>query len=351
MTAGHKETGRAEPEIVWFGAATVEMTSNYIIKDLIDAGALTAIIGASGCGKTFVAIDLGCHVGAGLYWHGLKVRRGVVLYLAAEAGRSILRRFVAWRTHHGEDDVKLAIRPWPVDLLHPKADTGKIIELCRSIAEHGPVVMVIVDTVARAMPGGQENASEDVGTFIANCDRIRAETGAAVVLVHHLGKTPERGSRGHSSLPAAVDVEMTVVDHVAVVTKARDHVAGTEFPFKLDVVDLGHDDEGDAITSCVAVAAAPSAKTKRRAEPKGQAGLALAALKRAVADAGEQPPYNAPSDVRAVAVEMWRGYFYRDTPWGADTSQESKRKAFKRAMTDLVNAGYVVCRNEWAWPC
>ncbi len=254
---GEKANGVGDDaeEIIWYRDARLETSGHYVIKGLIGAGDNVALIGATGSGKTFFGIDLACHAGAGLPWRGLRVRQGVVLYLAPEAGRSVLRRVIAWRQFHGIADVKLAIRPLPVDLLRPDADTINIIALCNRIAaEHGSIVLIVVDTASRAMPGGKECA-EEFTALIANCDRIRAASGAAVMLIHHHGKDPSKGSRGSSTFPAALDSEISIAEHVAKVTKQRDSVSGTEYPFRLETVQLGSDDDGDTITSCVVVPA------------------------------------------------------------------------------------------------
>jgi hypothetical protein len=38
---------------------------------------------------------------------------------------------------------------------------------------------------------------------------------------------------------------------VANIEKSRDGGTGEQFPFRLDVVDLGVDDDGDPVTTCV----------------------------------------------------------------------------------------------------
>src|SRR4051812_18886432 len=70
--------------------------------------------------------------------------------------------------------------------------------------------MVVIDTLFRALAGGNENACEDMGTVVANADRIRAATGACVLMIHQCGKDAVRGMRGHSSLKAATDSEIEV---------------------------------------------------------------------------------------------------------------------------------------------
>jgi RecA-family ATPase len=70
--------------------------------------------------------------------------------------------------------------------------------------------MIVLDTLSRVIAGGNENAPDDMGQLIGNCDRIRAEARAHVMLVHHTGKDEARGARGHSSLRAATDTEIEV---------------------------------------------------------------------------------------------------------------------------------------------
>ena len=45
--------------------------------------------------------------------------------------------------------------------------------------------LIIFDTLARCMVGGDENSPLDMGRAVAAADRVRVETGAAVLLVHH----------------------------------------------------------------------------------------------------------------------------------------------------------------------
>ena len=79
-------------------------------------------------------------------------------------------------------------------------------------------------------------------TLLADALR-EAEPGCAVLGVHHTGKDAARGTRGHSSLPAAVDWSLAVTAqddgaHLATVDKVRDGVGG-DFGFRLRVVELG----------------------------------------------------------------------------------------------------------------
>jgi len=68
----------------------------------------------------------------------------------------------------------------------------------------------VLDTLARSIPGADENSARDLGFFIANADAIARELEVVVIVVHHAGKSVERGMRGSSALHGAADAEWEV---------------------------------------------------------------------------------------------------------------------------------------------
>lgn len=282
-----------------------QLFGHYIVKGLVHPG-LAAIIGASGAGKTFFACDLACHVADGRSYRGLRVRQGLVVYAALEGFASGENRFVAWRKHHLEGESRalpLSLTPGPINLRDP-ADVEAIIAFIKRAEQRLDMAAaaIFIDTLSRAMAGGDENGSEDMTALIAGADAVRAATTACVVLVHHHGKDGSKGARGHSSFRAALDTEIEVTyeegTHVATVRKQRDLAGGGRYPFKLDVVTLGIDSDGDSVTSCVVVPV-DEAPGKRIPSGKNQQQL-LGALKewhRTHPD----PVINA-SDMRTIAT-------------------------------------------------
>jgi len=233
------------------------LTSNYLIKDVINRDSNVLMIGDSGAGKTFLAVDMCLCIAAGIAWRGKKTKRGRVLYCAAEAGASIARRVEAWRVHHKVYEADFAIRTLSLNLLD-QADAARLIDLCVRIAEeHGGIALIVIDTVSRSMPGADENSAEAMTEYVRVCDAIRSATGAAILLVHHKGKDSSRGARGHSSLKAAVDTEIDVAKSgdckTATINKQRDGESGTVFRFALKPIEIGRDDEDEIVTSCVIV--------------------------------------------------------------------------------------------------
>jgi KaiC/GvpD/RAD55 family RecA-like ATPase len=259
------------------------LSDGQCIKGLFAKNSSAIIVGAAGSGKTFFATDLAVHQAANRSWRGLKVTPGLVVYFALEGAVSAENRFYAAR--HGGNfpaNIPLKLARGPVNL-RALGDIAMVIDFVREAeAEHGvKVVAVYVDTLSRAMSGGDENGSEDMGALVAGVDAIRLATGATVILVHHTGKDESRGARGHSSLRAAVDTEIEVAKtsnvHLATVTKQRDLPSGAQYPFALEVVELGRDTDGDVVSTCVVRIAESLTPDRKAPTGKNQASL-LAAL-------------------------------------------------------------------------
>ena len=246
----------------WFDRIRPVIDQPYIIKGLIDWGAMSVIYGPSNSGKTFFALDLAFHCAidndGGTRWRSNRVHGGSVLYLAAEGGNGIANRIAALREATGCRDVPFALRRAGLDLLKSNADVDGVIKLAREVFETSAsqLALIVIDTLSRVIAGGDENAASDMTAFIRNVDRIRHETGAHIMVVHHTGKDVARGARGHSSLRAATDTEIEVAvddfgNRCARVTKQRDYEGGDEFHFKLKPVFLAQDSDGDDVTTCL----------------------------------------------------------------------------------------------------
>jgi hypothetical protein len=75
---------------------------NWIVGNYLAADSLALIFGDPGCGKSFVAIDLACHVATGRTWRGNRVKEGLVLYIAGEGRNGLSKRFRAWFERYDE---------------------------------------------------------------------------------------------------------------------------------------------------------------------------------------------------------------------------------------------------------
>lgn len=313
-----------------------QLHRSHLVKYWLDLATFSVVYGETNVGKTFFALDVAIHVAAGRPWHGSRVGPACpVIYIAAEGGRGVQNRLDAiWKDN---DDLaraavgKFDLLPVTLDLCGPD-DATTIIWLVKRLAEKPG--LIVVDTLARSMGGGDENASQDMGAFIANCDRIRAKTGAHVMVVHHSGKDTSRGARGHSNLKGAADTEIELTREGKVITaetrKQRDKENGKTFSYTLRSVYLGDDQDGEPVTSCVVEPVDGGPKAKGRRLSQGMRN-ALATFTTAKRRAGVADDLSA-----GIHAEDWRPVFYEaSTP---DTLH-AKKVAFQRARKELVESG------------
>lgn len=239
--------------IVPIGEFAKRKHPGWIVRRILPRVELALIIGESGSGKSFLAFDLGAAIAQGAPWRGFRTKRGRVLIIVAEGAGFFHQRAIAYAQRHevSLDELQIGVISDSPNLMQ-KEEVKSVVE---QIRKFGKVDVIIVDTLAQATPGMNENAGEDVGKVLANCKALHRATGAVVVLVHHVGKDESRGARGWSGLKAAADAEITIVRRAeartAVVSKMKDAADGLELPFKLVEVEIGKDEESERITSCV----------------------------------------------------------------------------------------------------
>lgn len=218
-----------------------------LVDGLLDQGALSVLYGDSNVGKTFVAMGLAFHVACGSEWAGQKTAGVPVVYVAAEGGRGAMRRLHALVSESGRHDVPFRLLPSSVDLLRADADLEPLISAVKDVEGVG---LIVIDTLSRALAGGDENSSVDMGKLVRHIDRLRSETKAHVIIVHHSGKNQAKGARGHSLLRAATDTEIEVTSGQIEVTKQRDMDGTFKRAFRLNRVVLGLDGNDRVVSSC-----------------------------------------------------------------------------------------------------
>jgi hypothetical protein len=344
----------------WFSDAQPNLDANDFVEGLLTSSAMSVIYGPSNCGKTFFIVDLALHVAWGREWRGRAVDRGAVVYLSLEGAQGIRNRLTAFRQHHGLDGEQLPFvaMPRPVNLLNDDADVNAVIALVEHVAAatNLHVAMVIVDTLSRAMAGGNENSPEDMTAIVGNCDRIRDATGAHVCIVHHSGKDEARGARGHSSLRAATDTEIEIKRDPELtfssvrIAKQRDLEAGEPFAFTLQSVALGTNRRGKDVTSCVVVEAEKSAILARdpdKLSPKESE--ALACLERCIEAGGFDLNTERDTDVtRAVTLHAWKRSLQASSVVDRDNDNNA-RTQMRRLRNALVNKGQIQITEGNVW--
>jgi hypothetical protein len=397
----------AEPEGPWrsrFGGGFIKdilsaapVERQWVVKNALAAKAFHLVLGAPGCGKSFLVTDLGMTLAlaaadpkAAQEWFSMKIKPCGVIYVAAEGQDDFVFRLRAWLNRMSialDKPIPFYLIPSAIDM---RSDAAIVETLAQEIAhvsqqcrdEFGfPVNLVVIDTVNRALAGGDDAKAEAVGPFIRNCTTIRERCDVAVLGVHHLPKAEgATDPRGHSSLKGDNDGQWLVAGarngrpNSWAITRLKAGPTGARFEFRLRQEKLGQDSEGDEITSCtvMALGSDPSIEgaeardigetTTRRPQftSDGRAILgdnltmSLRALAKAIEEAGQFPPLGtrAPHGRRAVTTKAWFEEIVRIMP-GDDKAEEKFRdrcrKARDAAAMRLTLRNIIGMDGEWVW--
>ena len=310
-------------------AFTQRQPLEWLIKRVLPRADVGVVFGESGAGKSFLTLDLCMAVAQGLDWRGHRVKQGAVAYVVAEGASGFRLRLQAFAEHHAVDLAGLPL--WVLgdapNLLE-KADVRDLVAALQAIPA---LSLVVLDTLAQATPGANENSAEDMGRALAHCRTVRQSTGAMVLLVAHAGKDASRGLRGWSGIKGALDVEILVERaeqwRAATITKMKDGTGeGTEYGFELVSVHLGEDEDGEAITSCVVGAAGGAGRGGRaRPQPKGAVQKLVLRVAQGLVDLAEDVPHTALID--AAVNEM---------PAPEAGKRDKRREHVMRAVESLV---------------
>jgi hypothetical protein len=208
-----------------------------LIGDYLVQNSLAALYGRPGTGKSFIAMSMAFSVVTGQSFFGHQTVQGPVLYVAAEGTAGLPQRQRAWREMCPDGDLSdMHWLPCAVSLI----DVDWAMGLAKLTAELAPR-LVIIDTLNRSMPGGDENSSIDMSALVSACDQIREMSGATVLLVHH---TPKDGTtlRGHSALEGAVDTALLMEaagDKLITLTVTKQKDIATIDRLVLELVPVG----------------------------------------------------------------------------------------------------------------
>jgi hypothetical protein len=227
------------------------------VEDLLTEEGLSVVFAPPGVGKSYFVLDLAACVATERNWRDKETKGGAVVYFCLEGVQGFKNRILALkRATLLSDESPLYYVETSLNFLS-EIDVMEYIKSIRESLPEGTLPrMIVIDTLARSMAGGNENAGEDMSKAIEGANRLQAELGAHVMLVHHSGKDLSKGSRGHSSLKGAADTEIELSKDESTgiisarVVKQKDLESGKVFPFKLIPDEIGINERGKAVTAC-----------------------------------------------------------------------------------------------------
>jgi hypothetical protein len=206
-----------------------------------------------------------------------------------------------------------------------------IIDLQKSLAV--PLRLIVLDTMARAAAGLDENSASDMAIIIRFCDAMREATGAAVIMLHHTGLAVADRARGSSALRGALDFELLVQRDPETgigsirATKMRERELPKPINFKIQSVQIGVDRDGVIITGPVVVEVDPAAAGMGVKPLKGHSLAAMKALTPLL------------EDQAGATRDAWFAAF--EGLYSGAGDRKARRRAFDRAATSLVELGRV----------
>lgn len=320
----------------------------WLVRGVLPATGFAALYGPSGSGKSFLALDLCTAIAEGGEWFGRRVTAASVAYVCLEGEAGLSKRAKAWSVRNRRElPNRLRFITQPLDLrqIDDVADLSAAV-----VAAGGRGGLLVIDTLNRAAPGADENTSTDMGELIEASKELQRRIGGVVLLVHHTGKDGTKGLRGHSSLYAALDaaIEVNRADDRREwsIAKSKDDADGERTAFALRVVDLGEDEDGEPITSCIVEVDQGTAEVQRVKLPQGgNQRIAMDALADPLRKSADFGKGDAPQGHPCIELEV-------AVPIVADRlTCEPKRRTerAREAITGLVTRGVYGAKEGWLW--
>ena len=265
-----------------------------------------------GQARVSLRFDWALSIAMGEKWQDHKTQKGHVVYIVAEGTGGITKRVRAWMRNKGVVTIEGAF--FVLASPQPRNDDD-LQALITSVKPHNPT-LIIFDTLAQTAVGADENSSQHMGEWVNACRQLRAATNAAVLAIHHTGKTGDI-ERGSSALRAAAD-SMSLVKRSGHGTitlkndKQKDDEEAKTIALRLEAVPMGAGER----PSCVLVSADEEVVDASLNTGQSQALQILAA-----------------ASVTGLKSGMWQKAFTAKTHFS--------ERSFQRCKKSLLELGHV----------
>ena len=357
-----------------------EMLVDRLVPDVRRYGILRGQMGAM---KTFILNNLAVAIASGTPFGGLPVaRRGLVLQGEFDGSYSEVRLWAAM-------DAAGVDRNQPVVLFKkvpPTVLASKRVnpvwrkwraEFCDRVQaaedKYGlPLTFLTMDPVNRFGGFDDENSSAEGNAFGKEMDALCEELGCTALISDHLGKDPEKGTRGTTAkeqnafyvLDAGETAKAIDETRILKIVRIKEDASGVGLNFHMESVpvtypfiksdgSLGQDDRttliprwDDGGLKSVSDLVSPGA---RRDDLTENEKLALNKLIGLINKKGEELPTSCgmPPGSRGVALEDWFLWLSRSKQ--IDASRGQARAVFGRMCTRLQNRRAIAVMDGWVW--
>ena len=340
---------------------TFDSGEEWLVKRFLPQRGVAVVYGKPASFKSFVASHIALCCALGWAWAGRRVLKASIVYIAAEGASGHRKRKAGYVKAYPD-------LPARVDFALISAapnlgvEPGDLAELTGAIerANVSPG-LIVLDTLAQTLGGSDENGA-GMTAFLANAGRLAQRFDCLVLIVHHVGLGDDKRMRGHSSLAGGVDAAILcerqegALEATLTLVKLKDEASDVRFVTRLSRVVLGHDEDGDEVSTLivdeVTEAETASGASKPKSVPERQR-LLLDIVVAAIDEFGETVrPFGADApSVRTVFDEVVRDRYYAaiaekaDPGDGQEKVAERQRKAFNRAINAMLDAKRLVARD------
>ena len=362
----HQETDKTyKPFKIESWQSVKDEPVNWLIEGVIPEKSFVALYGPPASFKSFIAMDIAECIASGRDWLGKKINgTGPVLYIAGEGHGGIGARIAAIKQHHNTpDEAQVYVVRSQINLRSSVEDfTNLILAIDELVQELGvDLRMIVIDTLARAFGGGNENSSDDMGAFIQATGKIQNRYKCSLMLLHHAGKDTTKGLRGHSSLLGAVDTQMEIMRFpettkgLILMSKQKDGEDGQRYGFEAITVDIDRSDLGlENGSSLVIQASEVGDMNTSDAENKPEKGKAIGA-KQKIAEKSlivAIKTFGSIMDTpegrkNTISLDQWKAEF--TAMIGSDVSPKDLATYWLRAKDHVIKSGFGTIRNSSVW--
>ena len=178
---------------------------SWLIDGWLVRNSLSMLWGEWNAGKSFLALTWAGFIGIGSWWLGQEVEQTKVLYVAGEGVAGLGPRIAAYEKGHQVYNMQ------GVGFIHGRVnilaleEMAELSQLCAD--EH--YELIVWDTIARMMPGADENSAREMSLVVDRLDQLRTDVGCGSLVLHHSTKGGST-ARGMSAYLGACDTELTL---------------------------------------------------------------------------------------------------------------------------------------------
>jgi hypothetical protein len=313
----------------------------WMIDGIMQERSSVLMFGKSNTFKSFLAIDMACSVATGREWHGRKVKKHKVLYVATEGANGVGRiRIPEWFRYHDvpfDDSTDIFLYPSEISL-----DNEKNVGLLLKTANAMGIELIVLDIFAGTMDG-TETEDTTARAWVRGVNRIIQKAQAGVLVVAHTGWADQTRARMHTHFWGSFDSRLRVEGDkdkrtsVLAIDRHKDADSTGKWGFKLDT----------AGKSLVPVLEDTVATEDTSSWPIPQK-VAMQCLRELVEVQGSVETFKGAPNAPGVLLSDWQTSCMAA---GITNSEDSKTKSriFRRVKTELIERGAIKSLLNMVW--